>query len=164
MNEGLEVTKLPGREATRLWGKFLEVERESFAAPWELEGFRVELPLKWELSRAIWYRQEELAAYCIASKRERAAHVHRLAVAVRFRRSRLGSFLMSAVAGIAMDFGLEDIELSVMRGSPGVLNFYRKLGFVIDRPKPDGYFLAAPCETLRAAPGSAPPTGGRTQS
>jgi len=74
---------------------------------------------------------------------ERLVNILRIDVFPNFRRKGLGTKMMEKLEGIAQKFGASRIEgivyASKIKETPGLLNFYRKNGFKIERKWQQGY-------------------------
>jgi ribosomal protein S18 acetylase RimI-like enzyme len=92
-------------------------------SPWTAENFLKELPLKWELSFALW--KSALIAYCIMSKRSGVAHIHHLIVAKPYRCQGLGARMLTEARRIAGG----RITLKIHPGNIRARKFYERHGF-----------------------------------
>lgn len=105
------------------------IDAQSNTEPWSMFQWMLDLPLKWQLSWVVM-RGEEPVGFLVASRKDDAIHVHRLAFTHSERRKNLGRILLAASAWRSLNTGCEKITLKVHRANIGAIAFYTRLGFV----------------------------------
>lgn len=93
------------------------------SSPWTKEEFLLDLPLKWDLSFAVWDKGP--LGYCILSKRSEEIHLHQIMVARSVRGNGLGTLML----GEAVSRGVS--TLKVHPENLGAIRFYQRYGFHI---------------------------------
>lgn len=106
---------------------------------WRPEQFLIDLPRKWELSRAV-YEGDKLVAYCLASVRGRFMWVHRFIVGSEVRSKGIGARLIDEMQRLSAELGLKGILLKTPNNNDRGLAFYRRLNFS-DISVSDGHVL-----------------------
>lgn len=96
--------------------------------PWSQAHFLLELPGKWELSQ-LAFVNSAIFGFCIASRKENAAHIHRFVVAPEFRGKGLGIELMNWFTSIVKNNDLKSITLKVATINTRAMDFYLRYGF-----------------------------------
>jgi serine O-acetyltransferase len=96
---------------------------------WGPEHFLSERPGKWVCSRWAVSEEGRPVGFAIASIKDDAVHVHRVAVDARHRRKGLGVALLRAVAEGGEKLRLARMTLKVSRTNEDAILFYRRLNF-----------------------------------
>ncbi len=111
------------------------IDADMLGEPWGQAQWLMDLPGKWELSW-ILLREAQPIGFLIASRKESAHHIHRLAVAANERSQGWGGVLMSVAARRALEQGCPNITLKVHQANPGAIAFYTRLGFTTSGRQP----------------------------
>lgn len=109
---------------------FEVIDAEAFGEPWGRTRWLVDLPGKWELSWVLLCKGRPIG-FLIASRKEDALHIHRLAVAANERCTGFGNLLMTAAARQAQEQGYPIITLKVRHTNTRAIAFYTRLGFTV---------------------------------
>lgn len=121
----------------------VEALREFPREYWQAEHFLHELPDKWQLS-VMAQQNAALAGFIIASRKSRAAHIHKFIVLPRARG--LGSALLNYFIERCQHLNLPEATLWVYADNPGAIRFYQRHGFTMISQRRDGddelYFMA----------------------
>ena len=104
------------------------IDAKTLGEPWGQAQWLLDVPSKWELSWLLLCEKQPIG-FVIASRKESALHIHRLAVAAEERCKGLGKLLMAAAARRALEQGCAVITLKVQRTNMGAISFYTRLGF-----------------------------------
>ena len=134
---------------------FLAIDADTDGEQWGREHFLSDRPGKWVCSRWAVSDEGRPVGFAIASIKDDAVHVHRLAVDPRHRRRGLGAALLRAVAEGGEKLRLARMTLKVSRTNEDAILFYRRLNFE-DQHSANGsgtLTLGSSLESL--APGSA---------
>ena len=97
---------------------------------WTMENLLLDLPLKWEFSSYALISGLPVG-YAIASLKEGAVHLHRIAVGENWRNKGIGQLLICDVASKAQKASLLWFTLKTYRSMSGVIEYYRRRGFEI---------------------------------
>lgn len=104
------------------------IDADMIGEPWGEAQWLMDLPSKWELSWVL-LRKARTIGFLIASRKERALHIHRFALAVKERGKGLGILLMAKEAQVALEQGCSNITLKVHQANVDAISFYTRLGF-----------------------------------
>ncbi|MBA3714104.1 MAG: GNAT family N-acetyltransferase [Pyrinomonadaceae bacterium] len=111
------------------------IDADMLGEPWGQAQWLLDLPGKWGLSW-ILLRETQPIGFLIASRKERALHIHRLAVAAKERSKGWGGVLMAIAARRALEQGCQNITLKVHHANTGAIAFYTRLGFTASGRQP----------------------------
>ncbi len=112
------------------------IDADMLGEPWGQAQWLMDLPSKWELSWVL-LREARPIGFLIASRKESALHIHRLAVAANERGKGWGGVLMANAARRALEQGCPNITLKVHQANTGAIAFYTRLGFTALGRQPD---------------------------
>ena len=104
----------------------LDTERER----WTMDNLLLDLPLKWEFSSYALIGGLPVG-YAIASHKEGAVHLHRIAVGENWRNKGVGQLLICNVASKAQKASLSLFTLKTYSSMSDVIEYYRRRGFEI---------------------------------
>ncbi|WP_188408630.1 GNAT family N-acetyltransferase [Agaricicola taiwanensis] len=108
---------------------FVKIARDVPGEYWRREHFEVDLPKKWELSRAVWQEKSLIGYAIVSSKAPKRAHLHHFMVDGGWRGRGIGSELLTQVLEAARAAGHDHITLKVLAGVPA-RRLYERSGFV----------------------------------
>lgn len=123
------VRTLTKEAAGRHMAEMLAMDAGTIGEPWTRAQMLAVRPAKWVLSRWLEGPAGKPIGFAIASEKNGAAHLHRLAVSPSHRSSGVGSRLMTALAEAAAKRGLARITLKVGHANVRAVAFYERLGF-----------------------------------
>jgi ribosomal protein S18 acetylase RimI-like enzyme len=94
---------------------------------WKKENFLFALPKKFEYS-ALLFKQNELVAYCINSKKEQTFYIHKFIISPNFVGQGYGKLIMEQLI-----FNVKEpvIALKVEKSNLRAISFYQKFNFEI---------------------------------
>lgn len=119
-------------EQTRLlMPYFLSIDKNTPGEIWTATHFLFELPGKWDFSFFASCAEKPVTGFIIASVKENAVHIHRLAVDEVFRLYGVGKGLVEEVKAKAYNQQKKYITLKVAHDNISAINFYLKLNFAI---------------------------------
>lgn len=124
----LELQNLSKRKLMDYFPQLEVIDADMLGEPWGQAQWLMDLPSKWDLSWVL-LREARPIGFLIASRKERALHIHRFAVAVNERSKGLGMLLMASAAQRALEQGCLNITLKVHHANAGATAFYTRLGF-----------------------------------
>ncbi len=108
---------------------FLDLIRGWKYCNWTENNFLYELPLKWELSFAL-YEGDSLRGFCIASNKiADAYYIHLLFISDKARGHSLGKKCLDYAMELSKKHGYKRIELRCPLSNVRALEFYIKNGF-----------------------------------
>jgi ribosomal protein S18 acetylase RimI-like enzyme len=107
---------------------FLAIAEDVPDEYWRVEHFRVELPLKWELSLAAWIGATPVGYAIVSSPSSNRAHLHHLMLSRELRGCGLGERMLAASLDRAARAGLANFTLKVAAKN-SARRFYEKFGF-----------------------------------
>lgn len=110
--------------------EFLLIDDSIQGEKWSRENFLFDLPEKWNLSLQVLSNQT-LAGFLIASNKDNAFHIHRLAIGSDFQNQGLGRQLVERLQHIARTRKVKLITLKVLNTNTDAIRFYERIGFVL---------------------------------
>ncbi len=131
-----------------------EIDSSTVGEPWKPEHYLYPAPGKWQCSFTLTGEAGEVQGFAIASLKDDAAHVHRIAVAPERRGAGLGGLLLAAVAQAGLKAGRATVTLKVNRQNEGAIRYYKRLGFEETGLTEVNHLLAMPAEALLQAIGN----------
>lgn len=109
----------------------LEIEKLSQSAPWSIQNFRSEITNEQSVF-FVGFSGKELVCYGGYWRVVDEAHITTIAVAPEFRRTGLGTELVSMLVREARATGLICVTLEVRESNTTAQNLYRRLGFQVE--------------------------------
>ncbi len=111
-----------------LMNDLIEIDKETIGEKWTIENFIFQLDLKWELSCCVELKNKTLG-FLIASKKDNAAHIHRVAIDKNSQGLGLGKKLIDELELRARSHSLQAITLKVSTKNKNAIDFYTHIGF-----------------------------------
>lgn len=124
----IEVMPLSKSEMIRNIEKILLLDQVIVGEEWIKDNFLAELPEKWQFSFQA-YAEDLMAGFLVASRKEHAVHIHRLAVGNQHQNMGVGNRLMNALINESRGKNIESITLKVLHSNIKAIEFYKRLGF-----------------------------------
>ena len=122
--------------------QILEIEKESFPAPWSPGMFINEMnnpAAQCICARVNFDKKSVVVAYTIFRFVVDVVHLHNLAVKNQFRRQHLASNLLNAMEEIAKKVGINAITLEVRPSNTAAIDLYQQRGFIVKGRRPNYY-------------------------
>ncbi len=110
----------------------LEIERQSYARPWNREHFENEIqnPIAYTYTlRGLCNRRNRLAGYVVFWVVYGEAHILNLTITETLRRQGLGIHLMRKVLDMMKASLVDDVFLEVRKSNTAAIELYKKLNF-----------------------------------
>ena len=119
--------------------RVIEIERQSFPAPWKREHFLHELRISTISVNRVARRGGEVIAYVCAWHVADEMKINNVAVDPAWRRRGLAGRLLRSLFERARASGCREVTLEVRAGNLGAQALYRGLGFRVDGRR-KGYY------------------------
>ena len=108
-----------------------ELERESFPTPWSRSAFEAELKARLYSQPFVIEHRRRVIAFVIAWFIADELHIANIAVAVRYRRRGIASWVLGTLFDMARRDGMKEVYLEVRTSNEGAIRLYRNFGFTV---------------------------------
>jgi len=110
----------------------LSIDAHTPGEKWSAENFYLDLPEKWTLSLSL-LTEGSVVGFLIASFKNTAIHIHRLAVLKKYQKKGFGKLLIDELIKHARRLKVNRLTLKVARVNIPGIAFYTRLGFVLTK-------------------------------
>jgi ribosomal-protein-alanine N-acetyltransferase len=117
-----------------------QIDSDMIGEPWGESNFYFETELKWRLSSLV-LEDDLVLGFLIASRKEKLAHIHRLAVRQEFRGKGYGKLMMEDLIRKAIELDLQGVSLKVDFSNKRAISFYEKIGFIVSERNGDNILM-----------------------
>ena len=119
--------------------KILELEKQSFPAPWTYDLFFSELTRNRYARYFVLEKDKEIIGYFGFWHKGANFHITNIAITEKFRRKGYGGKLLKFVDEIAASYKIKKISLEVRRSNCIAQDMYKKYGYKVTRFLRDYY-------------------------